>query len=93
MTKDVSIILVNYKTKELTDQCIESIYEKTKDLNFNIYVVDNASFDGIGGLHIGQDGTGGYAHPLPATVDELMIFDGVLDEQEIKMLAEHYGVR
>lgn len=47
MQKDVSIILVNYKTKDLTKQCIESIYEKTKDLNFDIYVVDNASYDGI----------------------------------------------
>lgn len=47
MTKDVSIILVNYKTKDLTIQCIKSIYEKTKDINFDIYVVDNASYDGI----------------------------------------------
>ena len=47
MTKDVSIILVNYKTKDLTKQCIESIYEKTQNLNFDIYVVDNASDDGV----------------------------------------------
>lgn len=47
MQKDVSIILVNYKTKELTCQCLKSIYEKTKDLNFDIFVVDNASYDGI----------------------------------------------
>lgn len=50
MTKDVSIILVNYKTKNLTEQCLASIYEKTKDLSFDIYVVDNASYDGIEGL-------------------------------------------
>lgn len=43
---DVSIILVNYKTKDLTINCIESIYEKTKDLNFEIFVVDNNSDDG-----------------------------------------------
>lgn len=47
MTKDVSIILVNYKTKDLAKQCIESIYEKTQNLNFDIYVVDNASDDGV----------------------------------------------
>ena len=47
MTKDVSIILVNYKTKDLAKQCIESIYEKTHDVNFDIYVVDNGSDDGI----------------------------------------------
>ena len=44
---DVSIILVNYKTKELTLKCLESIYEKTTGINFDIYVVDNASYDGI----------------------------------------------
>lgn len=43
---DVSIILVNYKTKDLTINCIKSIYEKTKDLNFEIFVVDNNSQDG-----------------------------------------------
>lgn len=43
---DVSIILVNYKTKDLTVNCIKSIYEKTKDLIFEIFVVDNNSQDG-----------------------------------------------
>lgn len=47
MQKDVSIILVNYKTKDLTCQCLKSVYEKTKGLNFDIIVVDNASYDGI----------------------------------------------
>lgn len=43
---DVSIILVNYKTKELTINCIKSIQEKTKDLKYEIILVDNASTDG-----------------------------------------------
>lgn len=43
---DVSIILVNYKTKDLTIDCINSIYDKTSALNFEIFVVDNASNDG-----------------------------------------------
>ena len=51
----------------------------------------DASFDGIGGLHIGQDGTGNYTHPLPATVDELMIFDGVLSQEDVSALAKYYG--
>lgn len=42
---DVSIILVSYNTKEHTRNCLKSIYEKTKDINFDIYVVDNASED------------------------------------------------
>lgn len=47
MTKNLSIVLVNYKTKDLTKQCIKSIYEKAEGIDFDIYVVDNASFDGI----------------------------------------------
>lgn len=43
---DVSIILVSYNTKDLTRDCINSIYEKTVGLNYDIYVVDNNSQDG-----------------------------------------------
>lgn len=43
---DVSIIIVNYNTKELTAQCIESIFSQTKDVSFEVIVVDNDSKDG-----------------------------------------------
>lgn len=43
---DVSIIIVNYNTKELTSQCIDSIYEKTSGISYEIILVDNASKDG-----------------------------------------------
>ncbi len=44
---DVSIIIVNYKTYELTSNCIDSIIKSnTKKLNYEIIVVDNASNDG-----------------------------------------------
>ncbi|HSA06043.1 MAG TPA: glycosyltransferase family 2 protein [Candidatus Gastranaerophilales bacterium] len=43
---DVSIILVSYNTKNLTKECIKSIYEKTNGLSYEIWVVDNASSDG-----------------------------------------------
>lgn len=43
---DVSIILVSYNTKELTQNCIKSIYKKTQNLNFDIWCVDNNSSDG-----------------------------------------------
>ena len=43
---EVTIIIVNYKTKELTIQCINSIYEKTKGVSFDVIVVDNKSDDG-----------------------------------------------
>lgn len=43
--KDVSIIIVNYNTCKLTQNCINSIFEKTNDVSFEIIVVDNNSTD------------------------------------------------
>lgn len=43
---DVSIIIVNYNTCRLTENCIKSIYEKTRDISFEVILVDNASKDG-----------------------------------------------
>lgn len=43
---DVSIIIVNYNTRQLTADCIDSIYEHTKDVDFEVILVDNASTDG-----------------------------------------------
>jgi GT2 family glycosyltransferase len=41
----VSIIIVNYNTKNLLKNCISSIYNLTQNTNFEIIVVDNASVD------------------------------------------------
>jgi len=43
MTPQISIIIINYNTFEMTSQCIESVYEKTKNVEFEIVLVDNAS--------------------------------------------------
>jgi len=41
----VSIIILSYNTENLLEKCLTSIYEKVKDLSFEIIVVDNASSD------------------------------------------------
>jgi len=43
---DLNIIIVNYNTKDLLKQCIESIYKNTLKTKFEIIVIDNNSCDG-----------------------------------------------
>lgn len=43
---DVSIIIINYNTLDLTRSTIESVIEKTKEIKYEIILVDNASTDG-----------------------------------------------
>jgi len=43
---DLSVIIVNWNTKELLLSCIESFYRTVKGLSFEIFVVDNGSSDG-----------------------------------------------
>jgi GT2 family glycosyltransferase len=43
---DVSVIIVNYNTKQITLDCINSIFEKTVDVDFEVILVDNNSTDG-----------------------------------------------
>lgn len=43
---DVSIIIVNYNTKDFIINCIDSIVAKTVDIAYEIIVVDNGSVDG-----------------------------------------------
>ncbi len=42
----VSIIIVNYNTEKLLNDCLASIYEKTSDITFEIIVIDNDSEKG-----------------------------------------------
>lgn len=41
--KDLSIIIINFNTFDLTSKCINSIYKFSKKIDFEIIVVDNAS--------------------------------------------------
>lgn len=42
----VSIMLVNWNTRELTLECLRSVYAQTLDTRFEVIVVDNGSHDG-----------------------------------------------
>ncbi len=39
----VSVIILNYNTFDLTCNCIESVYKHTKEVDFEVIVVDNCS--------------------------------------------------
>ncbi|EYE87925.1 glycosyl transferase family 2 [Fervidicella metallireducens AeB] len=43
---EISIIIVNYKTKDLTKQTIKSVMDTTHNVQYEIILVDNASGDG-----------------------------------------------
>lgn len=43
---DLSIVIISFNTKELTIKCIESIFEHTKGITYEIIIIDNASDDG-----------------------------------------------
>src|SRR4030042_1073422 len=43
---DLSIIIVNWNTRDLLSDCLESIKATARDLSHEIIVVDNASTDG-----------------------------------------------
>ncbi|MFO0982799.1 MAG: glycosyltransferase family 2 protein [Planctomycetota bacterium] len=46
MSFAVSILVISYNTCELTRACLRSVLEQTRDLSFEVIVVDNASSDG-----------------------------------------------
>lgn len=43
---DVSVIIINYNTKQMTSECIASVIENTRGVEYEILLVDNASTDG-----------------------------------------------
>lgn len=45
MAVDVSIIIVNYRSSALVNDCIRSIFDKTTGVSYEIIVVDNATED------------------------------------------------
>jgi GT2 family glycosyltransferase len=46
MNTDVSIIIVNWNTRDILRNCLASVYEQTRDIICEVIVIDNASSDG-----------------------------------------------
>lgn len=53
---DVSIIIVNYRSKALVQECLKSVMQFTHDVSYEVIVVDNASSDGIGEMLLSEFG-------------------------------------
>jgi GT2 family glycosyltransferase len=43
---DLSVVIVNWNTKDLLLQCLASLYETIRGISFEVWLVDNASTDG-----------------------------------------------
>ena len=52
----------------------------------------DVSFNGAGGLVIGQDITKEY-EALPGTFDELVIINGAVTEEDVRAMADYYGIK
>ena len=44
--RTVSVIIASYNTRDILPYCLESVYEETREMAFEVIVADNASTDG-----------------------------------------------
>jgi GT2 family glycosyltransferase len=42
---DVSVIIVSWNTRDILRDCLESVYARTREVSFEVIVIDNASAD------------------------------------------------
>lgn len=43
---DITVIIPNYNTRDLLQHCLESVYEHTRGISFEVICVDDNSQDG-----------------------------------------------
>lgn len=53
-TKDLSILIVNWNSKDYLRACLASIYRETHGIDFEVIVVENASWDGADQMVAGE---------------------------------------
>ncbi len=51
---DLAIIIVSYKTRDMLDACLDSIYKGNYPFSYRVVVVDNASDDGTPDMVVGK---------------------------------------
>jgi len=47
---DLTIVIVNWNTRDLLRECLNSVFTHVRDVTFEVFVVDNASRDGSAAL-------------------------------------------
>jgi GT2 family glycosyltransferase len=103
----ISVVIINYNTFELTSNCIKSVLENTKDIDYEIILVDNASternpddflisFPNLRLIRSGFNGGFAYGNNLGleiATGDLILLLnsDTFLFENSIARSADYYG--
>lgn len=65
---DLSIVIVNWNTRDLLRQCLQSVCDTVQGLEFEVFVTDNTSSDGGG--QMGRDLRAGTVD-LPGTTSSL----------------------
>ena len=48
----ISIIIINYKQKELVKQCVKSIYDNFRSYPFEVIIINNSSEEDLKEMHI-----------------------------------------
>lgn len=46
MERELSVVIVNWNTRDMMRDCLESLYKTVRNVSFDVYVVDNGSTDG-----------------------------------------------
>jgi GT2 family glycosyltransferase len=83
---DISIIIVNWNTKDLLNNCLNSIRATISSIEYEIIVVDNASYDGSAALLREK-----WPHVIPIQNEENLGF-GAANNQGFRIMNGRYAL-